>query len=66
MYDLWSDPYLQHPVNAERPELVEKYKKFLEKQWEGHQLLAKRFHGGGEVTMTPEQLETLKALGYIR
>jgi len=29
-------------------------------------LLAQRFTGGGKVELTPEQLETLRALGYIR
>jgi hypothetical protein len=38
----------------------------LEKQWEAHRLLATRFAPGGKVELTAEQLQTLRALGYIR
>ncbi len=65
--DLWNDPYCLDALNDERPDLVEKYTKFLEAQWEAHQVL--RQHVGGstaEVALTPEQLETLRALGYIQ
>ena len=65
LYDLWNDPYLQHPVNEQRPDLVEKYERNLEEQFKAIQMLAKRFQGGGQVDMTPEQLERLRALGYI-
>jgi hypothetical protein len=53
-------------VNEEHPELVQRYTAFLETQWEAHQALAQHFTPGGEVELTPEQLETLRALGYIR
>ena len=39
---------------------------FQEAQWEAHQALAQRFTSGGEVALTSEQLETLRALGYIQ
>jgi arylsulfatase A-like enzyme len=65
VFDLWEDPYLQHPINAERPELVTRYERLLSEQLEANRTLAKRFHGGSQVDMTPEQLERLKALGYI-
>lgn len=51
---------------SERPELVEEYTAFLEAQWEAHQALAQRFTSGGEVELTPQQLETLRSLGYIQ
>ncbi len=54
------------PVNDEHPELVDKYTAFLEKQWEAHQALAQRFSPTGEVPLTPEQLRTLRSLGYIQ
>ncbi len=66
LYDLRSDPFTLANVNEEYPELVEHYTRFLEAQWEAHQVL--RQHVGGstaEVALTPEQLETLRALGYI-
>ena len=66
VYDLWSDPYLQHPVNGERPDLVEKYTKFLEEQWKAHHLLAQQFTRSEDSPLTAEQLRTLRALGYIR
>jgi len=66
LYDLWNDPYTQHSLHEERPDLVEKYTELLEAQWEAHQALAQRFTPGGEVALTPEQLETLRALGYIQ
>ena len=66
LYDLWNDPYTQHSLHEERPDLVEKYTEFLEAQWEAHQALATHFTPGGDVALTPEQLETLRALGYIQ
>ncbi len=35
-------------------------------QWEAHQALAQLFTPSEAVPLTPEQLETLRALGYIR
>ncbi len=55
-----------YPLNEERPDLVEKYTKFLEAQWEAHQALAQLFTPSESVALTPEQLKTLRALGYIR
>jgi arylsulfatase A-like enzyme len=66
LYDRWNDPFCLNSVHEEHPELVEHYTDFLEKQWEAHQALATRFTPGGEVALTPEQLETLRALGYIQ
>jgi arylsulfatase A-like enzyme len=66
LYDLWNDPYCLHSLHEERPDLVEKYTEFLEAQWEAHQALGQRFTRSGEVALTPEQLRTLRALGYIQ
>ena len=66
LYDLWSDHLALHSVHEERPDLVEKYTAFLEAQWEAHQALAQRFTPGDEVQLTPDQLRTLRALGYIQ
>ena len=66
LFDLWNDPWCLSPVNEQHPELVEHYTAFLEAQWEAHQALGQRFTPGGEVALTPEQLETLRALGYIQ
>jgi arylsulfatase A-like enzyme len=67
LFDLWNDPYVSHSLHEERPELVEKYTEFLEAQFAAHRALAQRFTRSGEgPALTPEQLRTLRALGYIR
>jgi arylsulfatase A-like enzyme len=66
LYDLQNDPYALHNVNEERPDLVKKYTQFLEAQWDAHQTLAKHFTRSKDSPLTPEQLETLRSLGYIR
>jgi arylsulfatase A-like enzyme len=66
LYDLWNDPYCLRSVHEERPDLVEKYTAFLEAQFEAHLALGKHFTRSGDVVLTPEQLETLRSLGYIR
>jgi arylsulfatase A len=66
LYDLWNDPYCLHSIHEERPDLVEKYTTFLEAQFEAHQALAKMFTPSKALPLTSEQLEALRALGYIR
>lgn len=66
LFDVWEDPLALKPLNDQRPELVKKYTALLEKQWQSHQLLATRFKPGGAVELTPQQLERLRTLGYIR
>jgi arylsulfatase A-like enzyme len=66
LFDLWNDHWCVRPVNEEHPELVEKYTEFLEGQWQAHQDLAQLFTRRGEVELTAEQLQTLRALGYIQ
>ena len=53
-------------MNAEHAELVEKYTSFLDAQWAAHQALAQHFTPAAEAELTPEQLETLRSLGYIQ
>jgi arylsulfatase len=66
--DRWNDPMCLRldGLHEEHPDLVEKYTAFLEAQWEAHQALAQLFTPSGSVALTPEQLETLRALGYIQ
>ncbi len=66
LFDLWNDPWCLKPVNEQHPDLVEKYTAFLGAQWEAHQALAQLFTPSESVALTPEQLETLRALGYIQ
>ncbi len=65
LYDLWNDPMCLHSVHEEYPDLVEKYTAFLEAQFEAHLALGQYFTPAEDVVMTPEQLEMLRALGYI-
>ena len=66
LYDLWSDPYCLRSLHEDRPDLVEKYTQFLEAQWEAHRALAQRFTKTGETPLTPEQIRTLRSLGYVQ
>lgn len=65
LYDLWNDPMALWSLHEERPDLVEKYTAFLEHQFEAHMALSQYFTRSGEVALTPEQLQTLRTLGYI-
>lgn len=66
LYDLEKDPFATRNVNVEHPDLVRQYTRYLERQWEAHRLLARRFGPPDQVQLTPEQLETLRSLGYIQ
>ena len=66
LYDLWNDPMALASLHEERPDLVENYTAFLEEQYEAHLALGQYFTPSGEVELTPEQLQTLRSLGYIR
>ena len=66
LYDLWNDPRAWWSVHEERPDLVQKYTAFLEEQFEAHLALSQFFTSSGEVELTPEQLRTLRTLGYIK
>ncbi len=65
LYDLWNDPMALWSLHEERPDLVEKYTTFLEEQFEAHLALSEFFTRSGGVELTPEQLQTLRSLGYI-
>ena len=66
LYDLWNDPMALWSLHEERPDLVQKYTAFLEEQFEAHLALSQYFTPSGAVELTPEQLRTLRTLGYIR
>ena len=66
IYDLWNDPQCLRSLHAGRPELVRKYAEFLEGRLKEHRALAKRFTRAGAAPLNPEQIETLRTLGYIR
>ncbi|MFB3140789.1 MAG: sulfatase, partial [Candidatus Acidiferrales bacterium] len=66
LYDLWNDPFCLRSLHEEQPDLVEKYTQFLDAQWEAHRALAQHFTRSGETLLTPEQMETLRSLGYVQ
>ncbi len=67
LYDLWNDRFCTQNVNAEHPELVEKYTALLEAQWQAHRALAQHFEAEAEESaMTAEQLRALRTLGYVK
>ena len=66
LFDVWNDPLALKLMNDEHPDMVKTYTELLQKHWEAHRLLAQRFTPGAKVELSPEQLETLRALGYIR
>ena len=47
-------------------EVPEEYTAFLEAQFEAHRSLAQLFTRSDPVALTPAQLRTLRALGYIQ
>jgi arylsulfatase A-like enzyme len=66
LFDLWTDPNCLHSLHEERPDLVEKYTKFLEEQLEAHLALGRHLTPSEAPPLTPAQLEALRSLGYIR
>jgi len=54
-------------VGSEVPEdIPEAVEWRFDEQWEAHQALGQLFTPSESVALTPEQLETLRALGYIQ
>jgi arylsulfatase A-like enzyme len=66
LYDLADDRFARDAVNDEHPELVERYARLLMERWEAHRALASRYDETTDVDLTPEMLEQLQELGYIR
>ncbi len=66
LYDLEADPFATAAVNDEQPELVTHYERLLRQQWRAHQSLATQFQSGEDAVLSPDQLEQLRALGYIQ
>lgn len=65
LYDLEQDPFATRAVNDAHPELVERYRRQLLDYWKAHRALGTQFIDSEAKALTPEQLEQLRALGYI-
>jgi arylsulfatase A-like enzyme len=64
LWDAWA-PF-RGSLEEDRPDLVEKYALILEETWRAHQVLGARFTRSGGALLTPEQLRTLRSLGYLQ
>ena len=66
LFDRWKDLFHAGSVHEERPDLAEKYIRLIEAQWETHKALAQQFKRSKASPLTPEQIWTLRSLGYIQ
>lgn len=66
LYDLSEDPFTRQNVNERHPDLVRKYTRLLQEKWKEHQTIAALYKPSGQSALSPEQIETLRSLGYIR
>jgi arylsulfatase len=66
IFDIREDPHALKDLHEERPDLVEKYSKMLGRLWQEHLSLARKFSRPGSVALNPDQIETLRSLGYLR
>jgi arylsulfatase A-like enzyme len=65
VYDLQDDPFCTRSVNAERPDLVERYRQLLQRQRSENLALRSRLGRTGDTPLDPEMLERLRTLGYV-
>ncbi len=65
LYDVAADPGETRPIEAERPELTERYLKLLGPWQSQMRPTSARHDEGGEAKLSTEELERLRALGYI-
>ena len=65
LWDREADPLMARSVHEEYPDLVAYYHTMLEEQLEANAAIARLFGGGGDVELSPGELEILRALGYL-
>lgn len=65
IYDVEADPRAIEHVADPDAEFVEESERRLWRLWKEHQALAAKFEAGEEAELSPEQVEALKALGYV-
>jgi arylsulfatase A-like enzyme len=66
LWDRDTDPLMARSLHEERPDLVAYYRTMLEEQLEANAAIARLITSGGDVRLSPEELEMLRTLGYIR
>jgi arylsulfatase A-like enzyme len=66
IFDVQKDPHALRSIHEERPDLVAKYSKLLRRLWEENLELVLRFTREKEIPMRREEIERLRALGYLR
>ncbi|MDA8018059.1 MAG: sulfatase [Thermoanaerobaculia bacterium] len=65
IYDVEADPRAVQHVAEPNPKLVGESERRLWLLWKKHLALAAEFEAGEEADLSPEQVEALKALGYV-
>jgi arylsulfatase A-like enzyme len=66
VYDLWHDPFCQQNINEKRPDLVKKYRELLEGYYREHLAVAEDFPREEQLSLSNDQLEQLRSLGYLQ
>lgn len=66
LFDLNADPGEKNNLAASRPADVTRLKAALEERFNAAKTLSANFSSEGKSEMTPEQIEQLRALGYIQ
>jgi hypothetical protein len=66
IYDIRSDPRAIDHLAEPDPALVTESERQLWQLWKEHRALAAMFEAGEEAELSSEQLEALRALGYIQ
>ncbi len=68
LFDLAVDPLAHTPVDDAHPDRLRRAARDLRELWKAHRALALHFSEGEseESALTPEQLESLRSLGYIQ
>ena len=66
LFDLWNDPMALVPVNEKHPKLADKYYRLLREKIDADLALGKELSRGQGAPLEVEQLEALRALGYIQ
>ncbi len=64
--DLLLDPECVVDVADLHPDMVDKYAAALQRHWDTQGILAAGFTASDNAELSPEQIEALRALGYIR
>jgi len=66
LFDLERDPWALESVHDDYPDLTRRYINLLRETWRTHEEVAERYHRPERPNLTPEQLRSLRSLGYVQ